>query len=165
MTESNYLNKVTLEYLLNPYLYEKISKKNINLDEELLNEILFYRKRITHLTKEMSKGNYINDNFKKLFFNYSATLIYYFKQIDEKDILQEEYENLELNKPGKEIHKEYNAEENNLLIKKTQEINNLDNFVKKINISPAVEKILPKQRNPNIKNPDLKKKGIKKDNL
>ena len=42
----------------------------------------------------MCKGNYINDNLKSVF-NYASTVIYYLKQLDEKDILQSDY--LDLN--------------------------------------------------------------------
>ena len=63
MEDSKYLNNITLQYLLNPSLYDKINKNNLKLDNDLSNEILFYIKRISHLTKEMSKGKYINNKF------------------------------------------------------------------------------------------------------
>jgi len=163
-TENSYLNKITLEYLLNPCLYERINQRNNGIENDIMKEIQFYRKRINHLTKEMSRGEYINDNFKKLFINYSSALIYYFKQIDEKDILQEEYDNLDNSNTNTNRNKNSDGDDNqnnanNLLIKKKEEVHNLDNFVRKVNVNMN-PKILPKQRNANIKNPDLKKKGI-----
>ena len=103
-----------------------------------------------------------------MFINYSSALIYYFKQIDEKDILQEEYDNLDNSNTNTNRNKNSDDDNqnnaNNLLIKKKEEVHNLDNFVRKVNVNMN-PKILPKQRNANIKNPDLKKKGIKKDNI
>jgi hypothetical protein len=94
MNNDKYINNITLEYLLNPILYDKIiDKKNIS-DNELLKDISFYRQRICKLTKDMSKGKFIDNNLKKMFITYSASIIYYFKQLDEKELLQSYYNNL-----------------------------------------------------------------------
>ena len=96
--------------------------------------------------------------------------VYYLKQVDEKDIFQEDYNGLDYRVSKTDmtniadissayINKEYDI--NNLLINKPKPVNNLDNFVKKINIENE-EKILPQRRIANIKDPTLKKKGLKK---
>lgn len=168
MENSKYINNITLECLLNPTLYDKINGKKLDSQEEIINEISFYRKRICHLTKEMSKGNYVNNNFKNIFINYAGVLVYYLKQNDEKDIYQEEYKDLDssknlINDPNDnniEVNLN-NSETNKIIMNKPSATYNLDNFVKKINVK-QVGKILPKERIADIKNPDLKTKGLKR---
>lgn len=159
------MNNITLEFLLNPSLYEKISQKKPNSHEKVLQEILFYRRRINHMTKEMCKGKFMDDTLKRFFFNYANSLVYYLKQLDEKDILQEEYNDLNLKNNIKGIindtFKEQNYDKSKIIYNQDTKNYNLDKFVKKIN-TKTVEKILPQQRIANIKNPELKKKGLKK---
>jgi hypothetical protein len=86
-----YINKITLEYLVNPSIHIKTNNSN-----ELLNkDIKFYKKRICQITKDMSCGDFINNNLESLFNNYASQLIYYFKQIDYEDINQKEYNDLD----------------------------------------------------------------------
>ena len=91
MDQEKYINNITLEYLLNPNLYEKINKKNKGNDDQIYKDAIFYRKRICQLTKDMCKGEYINNNFKHIFLNYANNIIYYLKQSDTEFIYQEEY--------------------------------------------------------------------------
>ena len=159
-----YINSITLEYLLNPCLYEKINNQK-NMSENLIfKDIKFYRRRICQITKDMCKGEYINDNFKTLFLNYANTIIYYLKHLDEKDILQSDYKDYQFTPSiskclTDDISSNINADD--LLINNSNPINNLDNFVKKINLE-SEKKILPQKRIANIKDPMLKKKGVKK---
>jgi hypothetical protein len=165
-----YINSVTLEYLLNPVLYNKINDQKIMSDNFIFKDIKFYKRRICQLTKDMCKGEYVNDNLKTFFLNYAHALVYYLKQLDEKDIFQEQYDGLiskfsttdVLDISNSEVN-EANIENdiNSLLINKPQPVNNLDSFVKKINIK-SEERILPQRRIANIKDPKLKKKGLKK---
>ena len=171
-----YINSVTLEYLLNPLLYSKINDQKNASTNLIFKDIKFYRKRICQMTKDMSKGDYINDNLKSQFLNYATAIIYYLKQLDEKDIYQEEYNNLIINiqdisnvdvknKENRESEDENkdleNEDPDHLLINKSEAINNLDNFIKKINIKNE-DKILPQRKVANINDPNLKKKGVKK---
>tara|TARA_Y100000389_G_C17469440_1_gene528946 strand:+ start:3030 stop:3539 length:510 start_codon:yes stop_codon:yes gene_type:complete len=161
-----YINSISLEYLLNPVLYEKITSQKNMSDNLIFKDIKFYRKRICQVTKEMCKGEYENNNLKSAFLNYSNTIIYYLKQLDEKDIFQSDYDGLNIiNEHCEQLDisdtniKCENAD--NLLINTPTPTNSLDNFVKKINIETE-EKFLPKRRIANIKDPALKKKGVKK---
>jgi len=161
-----YINNITLEYLLNPILYEKINDQKKLFNEDILKDIKFYRRRICQITKDMCKEDYVNNNLQSLFFNYANNIIYYLKQEDEKDIFQSQYDNLILNNETNNICDISNLENfddniDNLLLNIKPKNNNLDNFVKKINIKNT-EKILPQIRIANIKDPILKKKGVKK---
>uniref|UniRef100_A0A6C0AZ96 Uncharacterized protein n=1 Tax=viral metagenome TaxID=1070528 RepID=A0A6C0AZ96_9ZZZZ len=163
MDSEKYINSVTLEYLLNPILYEKISIQN-SKEKVICEDLEFYRKRICQITKDMCKGNYINDNLKSVFFNYASTVIYYLKQLDEKDILQSDYLDLNFdisinNSLSSDSSSNFNPD--NLIINQPKKNNTLDTFIKKINVE-SIDKILPQQRIANITNPVLKTKGVKK---
>jgi len=162
MDNEEYINKVTLEYLLNPTLMEKLGSKY--LDNNILEkDIKFYRKRICQITKDMSKDIYINDNLKLAFQNYATNIIYYLKQLDEKDIFQSEYTDIKNNEPNlfmEDISHNISSNIDNLFMNHPEPVNNLDSFVKKLNIT-VPDKILPKKRVANIKDPLLKIKGVK----
>ena len=182
MNNEKYINNITLEYLLNPILYEKINDTNNKTSNKLiLDDILFYRQRICKLTKDMCKDNYTNNNLKNIFMNYATAIVYYLKQLDEQDILQSEYDNLQLTDnehldsaldpvldpaldptldPSLDPDLDPLKTFNNILINKPTVTKNLDNFVKRINVEP-IKQILPKKRVVNINNPSLKTKGIK----
>ena len=160
MTEE-YINEINLKYLLNP------SKVKINETSQnnLESDIKFYRKRINLLTKNMGKGEYPNNFIKSLYFSYASQIIYYFKSLDQKDIIQEEYLDLSINK-----FLSNNSDENvidnlfdesfNNIVFKNKDNYNLNNFVKKINFNNN-EKILPQKKILDINNPKFKTKGIK----
>ena len=89
-SQDSYINKITLEYLLNPSIHIKTNDSN----ELLENDIQFYKKRICQITKEMSRGEVINQNLQSIFNNYASQLIYYFKQIDYDELHKGEYNDL-----------------------------------------------------------------------
>ena len=164
MNNQEYINNVTLEYLLNPVLYEKINSQKPSSSNLILKDIKFYRRRIQQITKDMCKGEYINSNLEATFLNYANTIIYYLKQLDEKDILQSDYNGFNVessvhySQPS-DLSSNFNAD--NLIFNIPHKNTGLDNFVKKINIDDE-DKFVPQQRNINIKDPALKKKGGKK---
>ena len=165
MNDNKYINNITLECLLNPNLYNKIYNDKKSESPDKSNDILFYRKRICQLTKDMCKGEYNNTVLQNIFMNYATSLVYYFKQEDFKDIYQKEYEFLE-NKSDFDLstNNTHDYQEldiaNHLLVNKPSSINNLDNFVKKLNVN-LEPNFLPSKREINQKDPALKYKGIK----
>ena len=105
------INKITLECLMNDALYEKYVNKNFKKqkedDRELLEDLGFYSKRITNLTRELlkvatdpdyksqyrdEKYNYLRDIISV----YSQSLIEHFKHEDMKDIIQEQINKADL---------------------------------------------------------------------
>ena len=162
MSDNKYINNVTLECLLNPNLYNKIynDKKDVPLDTS--NDILFYRKRICQLTKDMCKGEYNNIVLQNIFTNYATSLVYYLKQEDLKDIYQKDYEflekksNIDLSSNNINNYQELDNA-NHLLVNKPSSTNNLDNFVKKLNVD-LEPNFLPSKREINTKDPALKYK-------
>lgn len=158
------INSITLEFLLNPNYLEKIKTKSNSSD--IFEEIQFYKKRIVSITKEMIKGNYENDDIKNIFFQYTNSLIYHFKNIDKKDLIQEEYNNLTLSEKKNFLNNCNYLTESDDIIKITKKDNNynLDKFVKiKNSKNLKFEKnIIPNLKVLDLTNPDLKEKGVRK---
>ena len=164
MNNINKIDKVTLEYLINPDLFNKHIIKSRNVDiKEFENDKQFYRKRIVGLVKEMLKGNFENNNLKDNFDSYIESLIIYFKEIDRKDLLQEYYLDLSLNFSNTKEKLNSIPEEKDidsyLFNKDKLEINTIEKYinVKKINNK---EYYLPEKRDVNLKDPKLRKKGL-----
>ena len=90
----NKKDQIDLLYLTNQNFIDKYNQK---LDENKTynkEEIRFYRKRILSTTKDLLRENSINSDIDNSFLNYAQELIKYYKFIDKKDILQEEYKDL-----------------------------------------------------------------------
>ena len=158
MTEE-YINEITLKYLLNP---SKLDFSNNSLDN-LDKEIKFY--------KDMGRGEYPNNSIKNLYLNYASQIIYYLKNLDHEEIIQQEYFDLKLKKNenldknldenlDKHFHENLDKKFNKLTIN-SKEKANLNNFVKKIKLKED-EKIIPQKKNVNIKDDKFKTKGVKK---
>ena len=164
MDNEKYINRVTLEFLLNPILHEKLSKTSNN-NNNLAKDIKFYRKRICQITKDMSRGEFIDETLRPAFMGYATTLIYYFKQLDGKDIFQTEYADLSDNPiSANPIIDSCSQDLDNLLLNIPDPTTNLDSFVKKVNVAIPT-KILPQRRIANTNDPSLKTKGVKKKNI
>jgi len=164
----------TLEYLTNPVYYNSVKKTTDKINNKNNKEdIKFYRKRITALTKEMLKGIFPNETLKKIYENYTHSLITHFKMIDTKDIIQEEYSLLNVNNENNENNentikqiKEFNTiQQANEHIMKKPIINSptLDNYVIKMeNKDKDNEHEMPSKKKIDLSCPTLKTKGVVK---
>ena len=153
--DQEYINQITLQYLFNPNLIV-----NTEIDTSALQkDIKFYRKRINQITKDMSKGTFLDNNLKNIFHNYVSEIIHYFKQQDLREIYQREYSDLSFNNENVDENIHENIDE--LLTIPSNPIT-LNNFVKKININSGPE-IIPIKKDINIKDPIFRKKGLKKE--
>ena len=172
-----FVNQVTLNCLMNKEQYSKyvsnVITKKINRKDKK-----FYRKRIYNLTKELlltdEQTACLLPDVKYAFDNYIKTCIYYFKTLDNNDIIQEEYKeinNAELNKlfdKDVDLDNIVTPEEANKFLMRSIKLNNpsLDNFVIKTITKMPEDIILPKQKEINLMDPILKNKGIcKKKNI
>jgi len=167
----DFLNQVTIDYLINPDIYKKcqnvsIIKMNKNNDKK------FYRKRIISLTKDLllNKGENISPDVEYAFNNFVKASINNFKTIDNNDIIQEDYDDLknnlseEKNLVDNNDEKMYNENTkliNQSLLNFTAKSNNLNNFVIRNKHKKEPEMFFPKERNINLKDPSLRKKGVK----
>ena len=164
MDISNNIDLITLECLTNPGFYDKYNLKKNNPNKISKADRKFYKKRIINETKKMLRNDFHTPALKEIFNEYVISLVDYFKIVDKRDILQEDYKN---NPPQ---DKEYydnvldeilDISDNNLnnlispdqlLFKTANETKKitLDNFVVKHN--PLKENIIyPEQKEINLK--------------
>jgi len=153
-----FVNQVTLDCLLNKEMFNKHVKnqksKSINKEERK-----FYKKRIYNLFKELlitkEEPEDLLPDVKYAYDNFIHSCIHYFKTIDNNDLNQEEYKNLNNEEPDISNIPELN--DNNL--KTTPP---LDKFVKRKTTKVEEQIIMPKQKEINLNDPELKLKGITK---
>ena len=163
------IDKLTLTFLTATTPYEKVTN-NIALQEsakqkkQLKEDKKFYRKRIIQLTKDMfvQTPNPENANLKKVFNNYICGCIDYFKMVDTQDILQKEYDDASLNPVSSgPIDENFNPLETDIAIgRSTDKIVNMNNYVIKTPLKQE-KKIIPLQKEVDLKDPKLKQKGVK----
>ena len=160
-------NKIDeLEYLMNPSLYEKWMDGVETNDNEFKQELKFYRKRIIQMTKDMMKSDYENKSLHPSFIEYCKCCIEYFKGLDKKDILQEEYKNLIENNLEFNQLSEIEGKEPDSVLMNPNYIQNKGKIndywdIKKINCKKSENIKIPVQKELCLKNPSLKVKGIK----
>ena len=169
---NNLLREIDIKYLTTSSEYEIHVKKQLDRKVNKKDK-KFYRKRICNLTKELLINDemIVNHDIKKQFDEYIQTCIDYFKTLDNNDIIQNDYNLLDVNSHDTiNINNNINEntlmksqeDANNLLIRSINVKNSLDNFVIKNKIKiKKNDMILPKQKNINLRDPILKKKGIK----
>ena len=162
-TNPEYINNLDLEYLSNNNLTKNIIENNF---DKFHIDVEFYNKRIIQITKDLCKNKYkdsdINDKFKE----YASTIIYHLKRIDELEILQKQYENLEIKNEEIKNNNEisyYNQEslqelnESSLIKKKDYNLNKFVQQKKKIN----EDKIVPIKQNVDLNQERFRTKGVK----
>lgn len=169
--ESNIMNRITLDCLMNKKQKNKLSNKMNNLIYDKKDK-KFYRRRIINLTREMLLNNYSNDillDVKEAFDTYVKACIGFFKVKDETDIIQADIYSLDvisknLEQSDFDLDDIVTPEEADKLMMRTIKINKLplDNFVTIKNLKITKEPILPLQKDINLKDPILKNKGIRK---
>jgi len=156
------IDNITLEYLINPIHYGQYAKTPVvtanNKEQE--ENLIFYRKRILNITKQMLKGEFIDNSLHECFTAYANTIITYLQFIDKSDIIQEDYQNIESANPQNIKSVDDMSFADNMLIKKTTANNRtLDNFVNVV-ATTTESRIIPIKKTINIKEPYLRNKGI-----
>ena len=171
------LDKINLKYLMNKATYEKYAILNPVSQTEYTEDKEFYRKRIVNFTKEMFKetdnlndlNKNINKNINKVFESYVRHLIVHFKELDRKDILQNDYKDIDFSKPDKNRGCDPSSNQNperyrhadTLIFKEKREMNKLDGFIIVNNKNPNDKDVcLPIKKEINLKDPKLMRKGI-----
>ena len=146
-------NIIDLECLVNPCYTIKIPEQKINKIYSVNSEELrIYKRKIFQLTKEMLLGKRINNKINDAFHNFSRICIEHFKFIDKKDIIQNDYKDLQ-ERTKKRDKGKFNLEKiNKKMFKPEKKYNDIAAFLK---IKTAPKQIfLPKKRN-------FKKKQVK----
>lgn len=169
------VNQITLNYLLNK---QTMAQRVMKQREKQINkeDFNFYKRRIFNLFKEIIIGKSPSDmppDVKYAYDTFIKASIHYFKVIDNNDLLQEEYK--DVNNPLHNCSEtSNNLAENSIvnneadkLLMRTVKIDvpTLDKYVVKTTVKKEDAIILPKSREVNIMNPELKNKGLKKNNI
>jgi len=169
-----YLNQLTIDCLLNKDYKDYINKriKSKQMKHENKEDLKFYKKRIYNLFKEIITGNSPDDllpDVKYAYSNFLNASISYFKTVDNNDIIQSEYKDMEF---PPEIGCNDNdisgnvVEADKLLMRSIKmDVPTLDKYVTRTRTKKKEEIILPKQKNINLNDPELKNKGLKKNNI
>jgi hypothetical protein len=172
---NSYINQITLDCLLNKEMMGthvmKQREKQINKEE-----LNFYRKRIFNLFKEIISNNHPNDlspDVKYAYDTFIKASIHYFKVLDNNDLLQEDYKDIEF--PIQECsdsstnlseNSVVNNEANKIIMRSVKmDVPTLDKYVTRTSYKKKDEIILPKSREVDIMNAELKNKGLKKNNI
>ncbi len=169
------VNQITIDCLLNR---EAMGKHIMKQREKQINkeELHFYRKRIYNLFKELINNKQHSDmspDVKYAYDTFIQATIHYFKVVDNNDLLQEEYKDVELSldeccdaDTSVLTNNETSFEADKLMMRSVKmDAPTLDKYVKKTFIKKQDNIILPKSRNVDIMNPELKNKGLKKNNI
>jgi hypothetical protein len=112
-------NQVDLLYLTNPNFKLKYNKEKMRLISD--EDVKFYRKRILQDTKGHLRGNTTTTDITNAFEHFAMELINYYKFIDKKKLIQEEYKNLP-KKKSRKLGEFKLLEENELIMKKPEMI-------------------------------------------
>ena len=169
----NAIDKITFDCFANKSQFNGlIEKQNMFQSNQFIKDKKYYRKRILSITRELFANEIDNIELKNTFNHYVKSIINYLKFIDKKDILQEEYCELNNEENEKKVSfektesekKEDYDEANKYIINQSFKSNipTLDNYVVKTNTEEKEKEILPIKKVINLKDPELKKKGIKK---
>lgn len=166
------VNQITLDCLLNKETMEKhvIRQREKQINREDFN---FYRKRIFNLFKELISNKKPNDlapDVKYAYDTFIKSAIGYFKVVDNNDLLQEEYNDVEfphdicsISDTDMSSNLDVNNEANKLLMRSIKiDPPTLDKYVKRSSNKKEQNIILPKSREVDIMKPELKDKGLKK---
>lgn len=145
------IDKITLQYLLNPNVYDKInSNKEYNYND--LEKYDKYKNKILNLTEDMLNNNFLNEQLKQEFNNYCKNLIYHIKNEELKNIIQDEYKDFKPKNKKKLLIDISNLTLNDLssnmnsVLNKSKKPNDLNSFIIKNNNNKK-NKILPKKKN------------------
>jgi hypothetical protein len=156
---TNEVDALTLQYFINNK-FDKIITADKQGTVISSTERKFYRKRIMQLTKDIFKNKPPNDAIQSSFNNFAHSCISYFKFTDASDLLQEEYDNIEVPVTSDTSVIDMNAVDE-VLFNIPSTANTLDNFVTNKTVT-LDKKILPKSRLLNITTDKFRTKGIKK---
>ena len=158
----NNIDKITLQYLLNPNIFDKIN----NSKEENIGDLENYSKyktKILELTESMFNNNFINNQIKEDFNNYCKNLIYYIRNQEIQNIVQNEYKDMKIKQ--KKFTSLIDTSNNNFndvslninhVLNKVKKPNDLNSFIiknnkndknNKINKDNINNKFLPKKKN------------------
>lgn len=168
----NIVDSASLTFFTNPAYLNILQRKKLCSLKDNTEEVKFYRKRIITLFKELLKENTATVEIKEIHTMFVNAAIRYFEMVDKKDIIQEHNQAQGQNPAQGQISTEegefpaeigeYTLDEaNDLMMRKTITVANLDNYViNKQDISANDTRIIPMKIDIDLKTQDLKTKGV-----
>lgn len=154
---------VTLTFLTNPLYQAEILRSSADHQMQEKADKKFYRKRIISVTRGMLRGETYPKGLKKAHDDYIRSVVQYLKMVDKKDILQNEYGELDASAGDVRCLEKFDINAaNEQMMNVASEPPTLDNFVISKEIQPEERPIPPQRKVVNLRAPDLKMKGLKK---
>ena len=157
------INMIDLEFLTNPMELQKLHKNNNKLQIDQ-NDIIFYKKRIFQMAKNILLKKKTDIKVKNAFDSFCKVCIEYFKFIDKSEIIQTDYSHIKpkQKKPPKNI----NLHTTNEIImrKKKMRSPKITDHIKIKRKNNKKKTIIPKKRSFNLQDPTFQSKGIDKKN-
>lgn len=173
----NIVDSASLAFFTNPHYLSILQRKKICNLKDNAEEIKFYRKRIIALFKDMLKEEVmLNGDIKEIHDLFVNAAVRYFEITDKKDIVQGQHinenelqsitssdelspEDLLNTLGGTELYTIHEA--NDMMMRKTIAVANLDNYViNKTDSSANNRRIIPMKLEMDLKTNELKIKGI-----
>ena len=158
--------KIDLLYLTNQNFIDKYNQKTkLNSKNDLIKDMLFYRKRILQSTKDLLRENSIDNTVDASFLQYVKQLINHYKFIDKKDVIQDEYKHLQ-EKKKKPIDPNFKLSDKDKLM--TKEFKKNIKTIKDclplvVKTKNKKKRTYPKKKDINIKDPKFRIKGLEKE--
>lgn len=172
----NIVDSASLTFFTNPAYLNILQRKKLCSLKDNAEEVKFYRKRITTLFKELLKENTATVEIKEIHTMFVNSAIRYFEMVDKKDIIQEHNQAQGQTQGDSQAHEQVPNEEgefpaeigdctldeaNDLMMRKTITVANLDNYViNKQDTSTNDTRIIPMKIDIDLKTQDLKTKGV-----
>lgn len=153
--------KLDLLYLTNPNIMNKYNKTQeiTSIEPE---ELKFYRKRILILTKDYLRNKEVNPMLDNVFNHYANYLINYFKFIDKRELIQQEYKNVKKKEGKVDKYFQLNIENKKMMVQTKEQNKTIKDFLPiVVKERPKKKIIIPKKQNFDIKNKKFRIKGIK----
>lgn len=151
-------SSIDLMYLTNYNKQQNQTKKEDIVDKK---DVIFYRKRIFQLCKDLLRDNVINEEIKESFDQFCLTAIDHFKMIDKSEIIQNEYKHLDVDKPISSYKEKDIPDPNEIMFKKIEQPNDkMDRFVIKHITKKEPEIHIPVQKSYNLKDVKYQEKDI-----
>ena len=161
--KDEFINKVTLEYLVSPSVKQKLNYKPVDIKKE----VRFYKNRILSLTRELvTKKEAPCLDIKNAFEHYAISCIEYFKSLDTNDSIQENYKDFDsfIDCSFADIDIDIDISYNELSLEEADKLFmrkipvTMDAFVKKTSFKKPI--FLPQQHDINYHDPTFKMKGV-----
>ena len=166
-----------LTYLINPqYQHQIKSQHKLTSKPISKEELVFYRKRIIQSTRDMLDNIDSSSNLviKDSFSEYAASCISSYKILDTRDIIQSEYNQLNIDNEDKIALDAYNddisdvdasnvSDMNSIFFKQISNVNTIEDCMGVTKVKQVKQKeVFPNKKKVNLRDPSLKIKGVKK---